>query len=289
MSWKILELSENVEISLSTDKKRIVNGTNMKSWHKQTIQNLKRVFNENLDYLAFIVGGSVARGDARDDSDVDYLIIVSDRLFAESKKGWKYHSAYEYCAPPCTEANGLMITKKCLKRLMRKGNEPTRWALKKISMEFCRDSEIQKILEKISTYPIGSQQEKIEGFYSQVKGNYMLLKKGLKSSNNYLIHHCIDKIVFFSARLILADNKMLYPNRKWLMSEVEKAVDKPDKFNEYALELLSNPGLERAKNFIERVFNYKNYPEPSGGWLFRFHRENIFRYHEKSFYPLEEL
>ena len=50
--------------------------------HRKTIDNLKKAFEGNDDYLAFIVNGSVARGDAGEGSDVDYYLVIDDDAFS---------------------------------------------------------------------------------------------------------------------------------------------------------------------------------------------------------------
>jgi predicted nucleotidyltransferase len=50
--------------------------------HRQTLENLKTHFEKQGDALAFIVYGSVARGDALGFSDVDCSLVVSDEILA---------------------------------------------------------------------------------------------------------------------------------------------------------------------------------------------------------------
>jgi hypothetical protein len=79
--------------------------------HQKTIANLKEHFEQDRNVLAFILNGSVARGDARKDSDVDFFLVVSDAVFDEmSARNSTGIEANEFCVEPCTEADGDDLT-----------------------------------------------------------------------------------------------------------------------------------------------------------------------------------
>jgi len=50
--------------------------------HEESIQKLIEYFSPNQEVLAIILGGSVAKGLARPDSDIDAEIIVTDAYYA---------------------------------------------------------------------------------------------------------------------------------------------------------------------------------------------------------------
>ena len=56
-------------------------GETMFEHHRKTIDNLRKAFKGNEDYLGFIVNGSVARGDAGEGSDVDYYLVIDNDAF----------------------------------------------------------------------------------------------------------------------------------------------------------------------------------------------------------------
>jgi predicted nucleotidyltransferase len=51
--------------------------------HRLTIENLRNHYEQNRDNIAFIVNGSVARGEAGKESGLDYWLVVEDEVFAE--------------------------------------------------------------------------------------------------------------------------------------------------------------------------------------------------------------
>lgn len=55
----------------------------MHEWHRQTIERLRERFESDIHYLALIVVGSVAREEAREDSDVDFVLVAIDDEYAK--------------------------------------------------------------------------------------------------------------------------------------------------------------------------------------------------------------
>jgi hypothetical protein len=107
--------------------------------HRKTIESLKAHFEKDSDCLAFIVNGSVARGDARDESDVDFFLVVGDRVFGEfSAKCATCIEAHEHCVPPCPEANGYLTSKAEMRRIRDQGNEIERWSFYQAKIMFSR-------------------------------------------------------------------------------------------------------------------------------------------------------
>jgi len=96
----------------------------MHDHHKQTIENLRSHFEPDPHNLAFIVVGSVARGEAGEGSDLDFYLVVDEQTFADlsTKNAWLLE-ANEYCVAPCPEANGFAITISGLKELRDQGSE----------------------------------------------------------------------------------------------------------------------------------------------------------------------
>lgn len=54
--------------------------------HRKAIENLIEYFKPNKEVYAVVLGGSVAKGLARPDSDIDALIIVSNEEHARREK-----------------------------------------------------------------------------------------------------------------------------------------------------------------------------------------------------------
>ena len=54
--------------------------------HEESIQNLIAYFSDDQSVLAIILGGSVAKGIERADSDIDAAVVVTDQYYTELVK-----------------------------------------------------------------------------------------------------------------------------------------------------------------------------------------------------------
>ena len=100
--------------------------------HEESIQKLIEYYAGNPEVLAIILGGSVAKGLERPDSDIDGEIIVTDKYYDELRRENKVSECiWGYC----TYENGYFdikyYTKGFLKNAAAKGSEPARNAFLK--------------------------------------------------------------------------------------------------------------------------------------------------------------
>src|SRR5512138_1313307 len=118
--------------------------------HRETIENLKKHFEKNNDYLAFILNGSVAREEAGEGSDVDFFLVVENSRYEEAlNKNILVVEANEFCVPPCPEASGFLTSKDRLRAICEQGNEIERWAFCKAKVVFSKDKEIEELEKAI--------------------------------------------------------------------------------------------------------------------------------------------
>jgi predicted nucleotidyltransferase len=95
--------------------------------HKKSIENLIEYFKNDADIISIVLGGSVAKGLERADSDIDVIIIVIDTKYAALEKE---NRTAECIYGHCTYEHGYFdikyITMKKLETLAQKGSEPSR-------------------------------------------------------------------------------------------------------------------------------------------------------------------
>jgi len=209
--------------------------------------------------VAIILIGSLARGDAREGSDVDFNLVVKERR------------------EPCD------VTKDDLRFTIERGNELTRWSYTSAKVLYTTDGEIEGLIRQIPVYPESRRQYNMESFVSQIRMHFAYLQLAEYSKNAYLLHETAAKIALFAGRLVLADNRVLYPNRKWYSREIQRISDKPARFYEDMCGLLADPTIERARAFIDTLFAYKAYPEPEEGWGNRFNKDSVFSWKNGTF------
>ena len=54
------------------------------------------------------------------------------------------------------------------------------------------------------------------------------MSEAIKRNDKYLLTRAVGDLVLYGGRLILAHNEVLYPYHKFLMTELERAPEKPD-------------------------------------------------------------
>jgi hypothetical protein len=229
--------------------------------HSKTIENLKQHFEQDVDNLALIVIGSVARGDAMPDSDLDFYLVVSDSAFTDlSARHAAGINASAYCVAPCPEAGGSALTIAAMREIREHGNEIARWAFHQARLIFCREAEINRLVEEILKYPEAGRIRRMESYYSQVFYHFSFFEFAYYSQTKYLIYETATKLILSAGRLILADNRMLYPNRKRFFSELMKAPDKPAGICDAMLAFLDQPTIAAGQHIIDLIQSHKAYP-----------------------------
>ena len=209
--------------------------------------------------IAAILIGSLARGDGREDSDVDIDLVVRNKRSNAEK------------------------TRDDLVLIRDHGNELTRWSFTDAKVLFSLDDGIESIIRMIPVYQEDERRRKMESFASQIRMHFAYLQLAEYSSNPYLLHETAVKIALFAGRLVLADNRVLYPNRKWFSREIQRVKEKPANFYEDMCSLLGAPTIAKAQGFIDGLFAYKRYPEPVEGWGARFNDDSVFHWMNGTF------
>jgi hypothetical protein len=115
----------------------------------------------------------------------------------------------------------------------------------------------------------------MESYHSQMCYHFSFFEFAYYSQTRYLIYETATKMILSIGRLILADNRILYPNRKWFFRELEKAPDKPGGICEAMIAFLDNPTIESGNRVIKMVQGHKEYPVPPEGMKARLVRESI--------------
>jgi predicted nucleotidyltransferase len=244
--------------------------------HRKTIENLKRHFEKNPDYLAFILNGSVAREEAGEVSDVDFFLVVENDKYEEAlNRNVLLVEASELSVPPCPEANGFLTSKDRLKAICEQGNEIERWAFFKAKIVFSRDKEVEELVKRIPHYPEEGRIRRMESYHSQMYYHFSFFEFAYYSQTKYLIYETATKMILSVGRLILADNQILYPNRKWFYRELAKVADKPEGICEAMIAFLDHPTIDAGNEIIQMVESYKPYPVPPEGMAARIHSESV--------------
>lgn len=229
--------------------------------HQATIRRLTDRFSQDPLCLALVVGGSVAKGRARPDSDVDIEIITTEAKWRRREAASDFwYSSLEDVGDRKVFVDGKIYGLSFLEEVAARGSEPARAAFSHTIVAYSRIPGLEDTLRRITTYPEADRDAKMKSFYSQVAllGRFFV-GEAAKRDDAYLMSHSVSSLVLFGCRLILAYNRVLYPYHKWMIWEVERVSEKPDGFMEAIQNVLAKPGVETAEAFCKSLEDWHDW------------------------------
>jgi predicted nucleotidyltransferase len=239
--------------------------------HKQTIEKVIDHFKKDDTFLALLIVGSVAKGLETAGSDVDIILIATDREYQKRIASKNIHVVLrDICDYPGGYVDGKIHDIGFLEEIADHGGEPARFAFKDAIVAFCRDSRIEQLVEKISAYPSGEKKRKLESFHSQIRVLMGFIAEAETRKDIYYLNHAVKELALFGGRLILAHNNILFPYHKWFLHEVRNAPDRPETIVELMEKLLAEPSKANADLFAECVLNFRQWPMPQPNEWVRF-------------------
>ncbi len=183
--------------------------------YARAIARLTAELRDDLRYLALIIGGSLAKGRARPDSDVDVLIVATDEEAAARQAAgqiqWLNREVADW---PGGYAEGKIINRQFLLDVAARGSEPARAAFTGAIIAFSRLPALAELLARIPVYPEAARASKMASFYAQVLIHTWYMAEAEKRQDAYLRTWAASQLVLFGGRLILAYNRRLFPYHK---------------------------------------------------------------------------
>lgn len=246
--------------------------------HEASINNLINIYKDNPEVQAIVLGGSIAKGRERIDSDIDAIIVVSDNMYQNMKMQNKLS---ECIFGQCTYEGGYFdlkyVTRNYIEVAAKKGSEPTRNSFIGTRCIFSKDSEIDKIIKKIPVYPVWEKDDKILSFYCALDlNNGFFWGEAKKAKDTYLKVRTAADIVLFGMRMLLAYNEKLFPCQKWLTRIVNELDKKPENIVNKANTFLEKLDDETKEDFVNSILTFAdwNIPKDFSGVLSRFVEDN---------------
>ncbi|AIQ56158.1 nucleotidyltransferase domain-containing protein [Paenibacillus borealis] len=229
--------------------------------HRQTLEKLAGKLERDPSCLAVITSGSVAQGTAKETSDVDVHLVVTDEAYEEyDRKNMLSYVDREVSTYEGGYADIKVISRRFLELAAERGNEPTRYAFTGSSVVFSRIPELGELVARIPVYPEESRERNLRDFCAQIfLYAFYFAKEAARKNDAYLLAHTASNLVFFSGRMILAYNRRLFPSHKGLLDAVDAAEVKPKDFRKLATELLQAPGADKSMRFAAKVLAFYNH------------------------------
>jgi predicted nucleotidyltransferase len=233
----------------------------MKPQHERAVQKLVEHFAPDETCLGVIVGGSVAKGLAKNDSDIDVVLVVSDDLYRKKlEENMLLYFNVEFCDYPGGYIDGKIVNLDYIRAAAERANEPTRAAFSAVVVH-SKVPGLEDLVRQIPVYQPQEQRDKVQAFYAQFEIAHWYVSEALKRNDAYMLHHAVADLVLYGARLILAHNEVLYPYHKFLMMELERAPEKPDSLMALIDALLADHTLENARAFYDAVKDFRFWNE----------------------------
>ena len=228
--------------------------------HQRAIDRLADEYRDDPEFRGLIIGGSVAKGFARDDSDVDFLIIATDEAF-ERRLATRdlFINRTDLCDYDKGFVDGKIINLSYLEDLAEKGNEPSRAAFWGAFTAYSHIPDLDALLQRIPVYPEEGHDERIKAFYSMAFIQHWLMKEAERHGNRYTMTRAASQLALFAGRLILAHNRVLFPYHKWLPRTLESVADKPDDLMTRFNALLDDPNGANATALFELVRDFQDW------------------------------
>ena len=228
--------------------------------HQRAIDRLADSYRDDPHFLGLIIGGSVAKGYARDDSDVDFLIIATDEVFAEHHRARNlFINRRDLCDYDRGFVDGKIINLAFLEDVAEKGNEPSRAAFEGAFAAYSHVPDLDVLLHRIPVYPEAGHDERVRAFYSMAFIQHWLFQEAERHGNRYTLTRAASQLALFSGRLILAHNRRLFPYHKWLPRTLELVPEKPANLMACFNALIDEPLSEHATELFELIRDFQDW------------------------------
>jgi predicted nucleotidyltransferase len=235
----------------------------MRAHHQRVVRRLVDQFQDDPRFPAMIVGGSVARGWASDDSDVDVMLVATDEEFqrrlATGELGYVSTEPADY---PGGYVDGKIVDVAFLREVADRGSEPARAAFLDAIVGYSRVPDLDALLARIPVYPEAERGAKMRAFASHLALFHWYVGEADKRQDPYLLSWTATNLVLYGGRLVLAHNRLLFPFHKWFMRQLRLAPDRPANMVELAEAVLRRPSRETALRFFECVSSFRDWGVP---------------------------
>lgn len=248
--------------------------------HVQSIQNVVAAFENDPEVVALLLGGSLAHGFARPDSDIDISIVVGAGDFEIRKREQRLHYvSHTLCTYP-GYVDGKYVDEGFLRLVAERGSDPARYAFDGARILFSRVAGLEGVLADIGRYPVAQKRARIERFTAQLLAWRWYHSEALRQKSDYLLQLSLHKLVLFGARIVLAENELFFPYHKWMLRVLEGAPRKPPGLLASIQSLLLAPPREAVEAYCQGLLDFIGVDEAAANraWPMRFMTDTELRW-----------
>lgn len=239
----------------------------MEKHHQAAIDKFVACYQKDPALLAILLGGSLAHGFAGPNADIDLILVVEEAEYQKRKSERKLaFSLRDFCAYPDGYIDCKVVSLEQMRLVAARGSDPARYAYQDNIILFSRCAGLDRLLAEIGRFPVAEQARRRERFAAQLLAWKWYYSQAVEKANRYLLYLSVQKLVLFACRLVLNENRMLYPYHKWLLRVVAKAPAKPSAFEETVDRLLTAPAAELVEELCGQVLSFVGLTEKAVDW-----------------------
>jgi hypothetical protein len=175
--------------------------------------------------VAVVVVGSVARGDERDDSDVDLCLIVDDAEFERQAEAGRVSFVELHELYPEGVFDVKHVSESQLRLATVAGDEPMRASFEGARVAWAADgavvARIAELVAEVAMLPDEVWAASARAFDAQARlhGEYFL-PQAVKLGDLLLLHHAAVHLAFAVGRAVLAREHVLFAGPKYLRRRI---------------------------------------------------------------------
>lgn len=229
--------------------------------HQQsTLDAIAEHFKNDADVIALLLAGSITKGWAREDSDVDIVIVKTPEAYQKhlGSRDLTYYNP-DVATYEGGYVDGKFVDKQFLLDVLDHGSEVAKSAFLGAKVVFSHDPEIPAMVAKIAQYPEDTRIEKIHTFAGQLIVWTWYIGEAEKRNDRYLLLQSVTEMVLFGSRLMLAHNRLLFPYHKWMRRQLEQCEELPENYFELMDSLLENPCRETAEVYTKTLLEFRDW------------------------------
>jgi hypothetical protein len=228
--------------------------------HQRVIDRLIDLFQDDPRFPAMIIGGSVAKGRARPDSDVDVMLIATDEEYARRVPTHDFwYINRDLCDYPGGYVEGKILDMSFLRDAADHGSETARAAFVDAFLGYSHLPEVAELLARIPVYQERVHTAKLAAFFGQVCIFKWYVGEAEERQDRYLLTQAVANLALYGGRLILAHNRILFPYHKWFLYDLRRAEQKPDHFVDLLETLVAHPSKEHAQAFYDSLAAFRDW------------------------------